>query len=211
MIKLGGFLLDEDITTCNEDSIQLIYEEVLDQWRGNFRTNQTLRERLGQIIAFIGIILNLELLAIIQIVSTKIPIKYMEIMVLSSFFIIISLITAAYAYRAASFKSLRTHVCLKPKFTSKSKNELIEYICEDRLEHIQENKEILKNKAAWTHISLNNLVIGIILVAIFIIFNIATSYYIIGGGLVISVLITWFCYKYEMKKLSKKLAIIKEN
>jgi len=133
----------------------------------------------------------------------------MEIMVLSSFFIIISLITAAYAYRAASFKSLRTHICLNPEFISKSKNELVKYICEYRLENIEQNKGILQKKAAWTHISLNNLVIGIILVAIFIILNIATSYYIILTGILVSFLITGICYKYEMRKLSEKLAITK--
>lgn len=75
----------------NEDTLQLIYEEITDQWRGNFRTFQTIRERLGQIIAFIGIILNLELLGILQIFSSKISVSYIEIMVLSSFFIILSL------------------------------------------------------------------------------------------------------------------------
>jgi len=56
---------------------------------------------------------------------------------------------------------------------------------------------------------LNNLVIGIILVAIFIILNIATSYYIILTGILVSFLITGICYKYEMRKLSEKLAITK--
>lgn len=200
---------NEDINACEVETLQLIYEEVLDQWKGNFRSNQTLRERLGQIIAFTGIILNLELLAIIQIFSTKLPTKYIEIMVLSLFFIIISLITAAYVYRTASFKSLRTHVCLKPQFISKSKNELVKDICESRLENIEENKEILQKKAAWTHISLNNLVIGIILVAIFIILNITNSNYIMLAGIIISLVITGICYKYEMKKLSEKLAITK--
>jgi hypothetical protein len=36
-------------------TLQIIYEEVLGQWKGNYRTFQTIRERLGQIIAFIGV------------------------------------------------------------------------------------------------------------------------------------------------------------
>lgn len=44
----------------DEDAkLQLIYEEVLDQWRGTYRTYSSMRERLGQLIAFIGVILNL--------------------------------------------------------------------------------------------------------------------------------------------------------
>jgi len=83
----------KDINECDEGTLQLVYEEILDQWKGNFRTFQTFRERLGQIIAFIGIILNLELLGIIQIFSTKISISYIEILVLSSFFIIIEAVS----------------------------------------------------------------------------------------------------------------------
>ena len=76
----------------DDDTLQLIYEEVLDQWKGSYRTYQTIRERLGQIIAFIGIILNLLLLGIIQIFTEKVTVSYMELLVLSIFFIIISLI-----------------------------------------------------------------------------------------------------------------------
>jgi len=107
--------------SVDETKLELIYNEILDQWRGSFRTYQTIRERIGQIIAFIGIILNLELLGILQIFSSKIPLYYMEVLILSSLFIIISLLMAAFAYRTAPFQNLTSTVCLDDKFISKSR------------------------------------------------------------------------------------------
>jgi len=100
-------------------------------------------------------------------------------------------------------------MCLDPVFISKSKNEIIKEICEHRLEDIRKNKEILHEKATWTHISLNTLVIGILFVAIFIIINIVHSFTVIIISLLISLLITLLCYIYETKEFSKKLAMNK--
>jgi hypothetical protein len=126
----------------------------------------------------------------------------MEILVLSIFFIIISLVTSVYAYRGAFFQSLRSTICLDDKYVNKSKNELIKEITEYRINAIKNNKKILKQRATWMHISLNNLVIGIILVAIFIILNIAHSTGIITA-LLLAVLITALMYKIETRNSEK--------
>lgn len=195
---------NDDIKSCDESTLQIIYEEILDQWKGNFRTFQTLRERLGQIIAFIGIILNLELLAIIQLFSTNSSMKYIGLLVLSSLFIIVSLITAAYAYRTAPFKGIKTSICLE-SYRTKTKNELVDDINKKRLEDIEKNKKILHIKATWTHLSLNTLVLGILLIASFIILNIVKSLDTTIISILIVIIVVLSCYLYENKEFSKKL------
>ena len=186
----------------------IIYEEILDQWRGSFRTYQTIRERLGQIIAFIGIILNLELLGILQIFCARLILNYLEILVLSIFFIILSLIIAAFAYRGAPFRHLSAVKCLDDKFINKSEEDLIKKICEDRIEDINENKKINHQRATMAHVALYNLVIGILIVAIFIILNISTINYIILF-LVFSILITIILYLLEERNLFNVLGLKK--
>jgi hypothetical protein len=186
-------------------TLEIMYNEILDQWRGSFRTYQTIRERIGQIIAFIGIILNLELLGILQIFSSKIPLHYMEILILSSLFIIISLLMAAFAYRTAPFQNLTSTVCLDDKFINKTRIELLKIICEDRIEDIKLNKKIIHQRATWAHVSLYNLVIGIILVAIFIILNLSSDNYLKITFLLLVIGITILFYVIEHTNFSKIL------
>jgi|GEM_PF-6119584 hypothetical protein len=191
--------------SVDETKLELIYNEILDQWRGSFRTYQTIRERIGQIIAFIGIILNLELLGILQIFSSKIPLYYMEVLILSSLFIIISLLMAAFAYRTAPFQNLTSTVCLDDKFISKSRIELLKIICEERIDDIKINKKIIHQRATWAHVSLYNLVIGILLVALFIILNLPSDNSLKVCSILLVIGITIVFYVIEHTNFSKIL------
>ncbi|WJI08795.1 hypothetical protein FGU46_01155 [Methanobacterium sp. CWC-01] len=100
-------------------------------------------------------------------------------------------------------------MCLDEEHISKSKEEVLKEICEPRIEDIHQNKDILHQRAVWMHISLNNLVIGIFLVAIFIILNISPSFYVTIITLLLSVVITLVSYWFETKHFSKKMGIEK--
>ncbi len=190
----------------NDETFQIIYEEVLDQFKGNFRSYQTLRERLGQIIAFIGVILNIELLGILQIITTQLNVTYMEILVLSSGFIVISLIVAVYAYTSAPLKTIKStdyfHKFYKEEYLSKL--DLLQEICKERENNMRDNKSILLKRAIYTHVSLYTLVLGIFLVAVFIVINITNIFYIVIFA-ILAVIITYFIYRLVKNDLKKKL------
>jgi len=193
------------------EALQIIYEEILDQFKGNFRTYQTLRERLGQIIAFIGVILSLELLGVLQIFSTKMVTNYIEILVMSTIFIIISLITATVAYRITSFNVIETKTCLNDEFIYKSKVELLKIINKRRIKHINENKDILHKKATFAHVSLNTLFLAIFFLAVFIILNIynnSINFILIS---IFAIFITIICYLFERLNFLKILGIKKQD
>lgn len=187
-----------------EEILQIIYEEVLDQFKGNFRTFQTLRERLGQIIAFNGVILNLELIGILQIFSTKIAVNYLEILVLSSIFIIISLIIATYAYTSAPLKTLKSTEYMKKKYSDKKK--LLKAICDERKQNMEGNKKILHKRATFTHVSLYTLVLSVSLVAVFIMLNITNLFYILIFA-IIAIIISFIIYNKVNKDLEEKLGL----
>lgn len=187
-----------------EEILQIIYEEVLYQFKGNFRTFQTIRERLGQIIAFNGVILNLELIGILQVFSTKIAVNYLEILVLSSIFIIISLIIATCAYTSAPLKTINSTEYMEKKYSDKKK--LLKAICDERKQNMEDNKIILIKRATYTHVSLYTLVTGVSLVAVFIMLNITNLFYILIFA-IIAIIISFIIYNKVYKDLEEKLGL----
>jgi uncharacterized membrane protein len=197
----GDYLSDE-----REKSLELIYDEVLHQYQGAFRSFQTMRERTGQIMGFIGIILNLEILALLQIVYSKINVQYELILVISLFFLVLSLFVATLAYRQVPFQNLSTKICLQEKFISKSKEELLEIITRDRLKDIEENKKQIHKRASCVHVSLYNFTISIFLAAMFFIMNF-TGLKNIMIAVLFSILITLVLYLITSHRFSRKLKI----
>lgn len=104
-------------------------------------------------MGFIGIILNLEILVLLQIVYSKINVQYELILVTSIFFLLLSLIVATFAYRQVLFKNLSTRLCLEEEFINKSKEELLELISKNRLKDIEENKKLIHQRARCVHVS----------------------------------------------------------
>ena len=43
----------------DDDTLQLIYEKVLDLWKGSYRIYHAIREKSGQIMIFINIIIRI--------------------------------------------------------------------------------------------------------------------------------------------------------
>ncbi len=112
---------------------------------------------------------------------------------------------AAFAYRTAPFQNLRTSVCLDDKYISKSEEDLLKIICEYRMEDIEQNRKIVHQRATWAHVSLYNLVIGIVLVAIFIILNLNGDNIVKISFLLVVLGLTILFYLIEDKKFSKIL------
>lgn len=194
----------------DKETLEIIYKEVFHQFRGAWRTYETMRQRLGQIIGFIGVILNLELLGILQIMINHVQVQQMTLLVVSIIFIVISLILAVYSFFHAPFKTLTSSMCLEKKFIQKSPEDLLISICEDRIKDINENKKILHKKAIFVHVSMYTLLLAITLVAIFILINISDTATILLIT-VIAIIIAVFLYYYENLGFSKLLGIDKSK
>jgi len=165
-----------------------------------------MRERTGQIMGFIGIFLNLEILALLKIVYSKINVQYELILVTSIFFLLLSLIVATFAYRQVPFKNLSTRLCLEKEFINKSKEELLELISKNRLKDIEENKKLIHQRASCVHVSLYNFTISIFLAAIFFILNFTGTNNIIIA-ILLSLIVTLVLYWITSHRFSQKLKI----
>lgn len=188
--------------TMDGEVLQIIYEEVRDQWIGNYRTFQALIKRLGQIIAFNGVILNLELLGILQIYSANIQVNYLELLTLSSLFISISLLVAIFTYIAAPLRRIKGTDYFNS--TIEDKREFLGLVCKEYEEIIEKNKIILVSRTTFTHVSLFTLLIGVLMIASFIILNITTQVNIIIF-LLIAALVTLIIYYLVCEDLKRKL------
>ena len=179
------------ITVESEDieTLQLIYEEISYQFEGAFRTYKTIRERAGQIIGFVGIILNLELLAILQILNSKIVVQFIIILVISSLSAIASLLMAGLAYRQAIFHTLKSKNYLEQEYIKKSKSELLKLISEEKVEHMELNKEVLHERAVFVNSSMILLLLAIIFGAAFILINVASLIDFMYGLIIVLIMV----------------------
>ncbi|MBI5680511.1 MAG: hypothetical protein HZC47_06450 [Methanobacterium sp.] len=169
----------------DKEALEIIYGEVSYQFQGAFRTYKTIRERAGQLIGFVGIILNLELLAILQILNAKIVVQFIIILVISSIFAIASLIMSGLAYRQALFQTLKSEKYLEPEYINKSKSELLKIISKEKVEDMKINKKILHERAVLVNSSMYFLIFAIVSGAAFILINVASLYDFIYGLIIV--------------------------
>jgi len=82
---------------------------------------------------------------------------------------------------------------------------LLKIICEERIDDIKINKKIIHQRATWAHVSLYNLVIGILLVALFIILNLPSDNSLKVCSILLVIGITIVFYVIEHTNFSKIL------
>ncbi len=173
----------------DKEALELIYNEISYQFEGALRTYRTIRERAGQIMGFIGIILNLELLAILQILNSKIVVQFIIILVISILSAIASLFMAGLAYRQAVFQTLTSKKCLESNYINKSKSDLLKIISKEKVKDMELNKEILHERAVFVNSSMILLVLAIIFGAAFILINVASLIDFVYGLIIVIIMV----------------------
>ncbi|WP_308572131.1 hypothetical protein [uncultured Methanobacterium sp.] len=151
---------------------ELINKEVSKQYSGTFKSFKTIRERTGQIMGFIGVIINLELLAVIQIITGELQVHYTILLLISTFLMAISLITACITYRPIYFKAIPSKECIKDKYLSKTHIELLKKLTEKRIKFIKINKKMLSGREKSFKWCMWLFVLSLIVLLIFIMFNV---------------------------------------
>lgn len=159
-------------STDSYEKWELINKEVSKQYSGTFKSFKTLRERTGQIMGFIGVIINLELLSVIQIITEGLKVHYMFLLILSTILMAISLITACITYRPVYFKAIPSEECVTDKYVNKSRLELLKKISKKRIEFIKINKNILSQREKSFKWCMWFFVLSLLILLIFIISNV---------------------------------------
>lgn len=161
-----------DSADSNEKKWELLYKEVSKQYSGTFKSFKTLRERTGQIMGFIGLIINLELLAVIQIITGGLKVHYTILLLSSTFLMAISLITACITYRPIYFKAIPSKECIKDKYVTKTQIELLKKITKKRVDFIKINKNMLSGREKSFKWCMWFFVLALIFLLIFIVINV---------------------------------------
>ena len=136
---MGNKSKDENICFDKLECAEITYAEILRKYEDTLTGYATFRERSGNIIGFIGVILTLEFIAIGSVISNNELRINLTLMNLSTIFFFFSLVFAALAYHNITFKDFEADYYRK--YANFNDRKAI-------LEDITKKDEFYKNKRA---------------------------------------------------------------
>lgn len=150
----------------DKETIDAFYTEAVRQYDLGIQSLDGLNNKAIGIIAFNGTLLSLFSLSVVQFVksSTNINLQLFLIGVaLSYFLIILSIIDAAYAFRVISISSISPGTLQREYYLHK-RCEVLNQLCSNISEAVDENNGISKDKRRFINYSLVFSVFGVIFI-----------------------------------------------
>lgn len=160
------------MVTDDLESIETVYNVVKQQYELNIKSSEVLNARLSSIIGFIGVILNIELLSLVQIlVQEKTP-DGLILLPISCIFLVVSLGFAIKSYVGQKFHTIDAKKFYKVYKTNKTKYQIFDELSKKISDYVDKNKKITIERNRYLNYTLYSLISAIVLVVIFIIDNV---------------------------------------
>lgn len=145
---------------------KLFYEMAIEQNELYIKSYENLRNKAGNLIGFIGVILNLEILATVQLTSNNIQTPYILFLVCSSFILFVSLLFAMDAFKSSRVPLIDVDKLID-EFYDKTEEETLQGISATIGNNITKNRKQLFKENNLLNYSLILLVIALFFVLLF--------------------------------------------
>lgn len=148
---------------------KIIYDVVLEQQKINVKTFDAVRNRAATIISFVGVILNLELVVVVQVATKNSPSPFLIFLVCSSIILFVCLFLAFLAFKGSLVAVIGANEFIDEYYKEKEEKKVIRAAYATMADNIDDNRKLSTKKNGYLNDSISLLILGLFFMLLFFI------------------------------------------